>query len=224
MRQQKDDVEYKVLARGPSALPCEDAGVLRDYFNAGTSLQELSQTWASKDPRFCNVHPYFPGAALFPDLGLWCDGEMQPCLRNTVVGPRQACEQLHTACASVCIRVGWCGAGARVLRQDPLECLFQFVCSSNNHISRIHGMVERLCRDYGTPLPVVDEVAADGAREVTRSSVFVLHCDIGMQDNAKSEGRLQGCLAGEPEAFSEEWSWYSLTLCQSSFAWRPGRR
>ena len=43
-------------------------------------------------------------------------------------------------------------AGARVLRQDPVECLFQFICSSNNHISRIHGMVERLCRDYGTPL------------------------------------------------------------------------
>ncbi|KAJ9523721.1 hypothetical protein QJQ45_020143, partial [Haematococcus lacustris] len=26
---------------------------------------------------------------------------------------------------------------ARMLRQDPLECLFQFICSSNNHISRI---------------------------------------------------------------------------------------
>jgi len=43
-------------------------------------------------------------------------------------------------------------AGARVLRQDPVECLFEFICSSNNHISRIHGMVERLCRDYGTPI------------------------------------------------------------------------
>lgn len=33
-----------------------------------------------------------------------------------------------------------------------MECLFEFICSSNNHISRIHGMVERLCRDYGTPI------------------------------------------------------------------------
>ena len=44
--------------------------------------------------------------------------------------------------------------GARMLRQDPVECLFQFICSSNNHISRIHGMVERLCHAYGTPLPL----------------------------------------------------------------------
>ena len=42
--------------------------------------------------------------------------------------------------------------GCRMLRQDPAECLFSFICSSNNHISRIHGMVERLCAAYGTPL------------------------------------------------------------------------
>jgi len=45
--------------------------------------------------------------------------------------------------------------GARMLRQDPLECLFSFICSSNNHISRIHGMVERLCSTYGTSLGLV---------------------------------------------------------------------
>jgi len=42
--------------------------------------------------------------------------------------------------------------GARLLRQDPVECLFSFICSSNNHISRIHGMVSTLCRLYGTEL------------------------------------------------------------------------
>ncbi|ABP00063.1 predicted protein, partial [Ostreococcus lucimarinus CCE9901] len=35
--------------------------------------------------------------------------------------------------------------GARMLRQDPSECLFSFICSSNNHISRIHGMVNKMC-------------------------------------------------------------------------------
>lgn len=32
--------------------------------------------------------------------------------------------------------------GARVLRQDPFECLVQFICSSNNNIKRITGMVD----------------------------------------------------------------------------------
>ncbi|KAL3513661.1 hypothetical protein ACH5RR_026378 [Cinchona calisaya] len=32
--------------------------------------------------------------------------------------------------------------GARVLRQDPFECLIQFICSSNNNIGRITKMVD----------------------------------------------------------------------------------
>jgi N-glycosylase/DNA lyase len=32
--------------------------------------------------------------------------------------------------------------GARVLRQDPFECLVQFICSSNNNIKRITQMVD----------------------------------------------------------------------------------
>lgn len=35
-------------------------------------------------------------------------------------------------------------AGARLLRQPPLECVFQFICSSNNHIQRITTMVDYL--------------------------------------------------------------------------------
>ena len=50
--------------------------------------------------------------------------------------------------------------GCRMLRQDPAECLFSFICSSNNHISRIHGMVERLCAAYGTRLEPDARVAA----------------------------------------------------------------
>ena len=58
-----------------------------------------------------------------------------------------------------------------MLRQDPEECLFQFICSSNNHIKRIHGMVERLCRDYGTPLHVMP-----GAGKPRCSSSTWSHC------------------------------------------------
>ncbi|KAG7520577.1 N-glycosylase/DNA lyase [Solea senegalensis] len=47
--------------------------------------------------------------------------------------------------------------GVRMLRQDPTECLFSFICTSNNHISRIQGMVERLCQALGSPLCQVDQ-------------------------------------------------------------------
>lgn len=56
--------------------------------------------------------------------------------------------------------------GARTLRQDPSECLFSFICSSNNHISRIHGMVGKMCSRYGDALPVtMDDVARDDVEE-----------------------------------------------------------
>ena len=51
--------------------------------------------------------------------------------------------------------------GARMLRQDPVECLFSFICSSNNNISRIRGMVERLASAFGTRL----EPPAGGASQ-----------------------------------------------------------
>ncbi|XP_072328899.1 N-glycosylase/DNA lyase [Scyliorhinus torazame] len=46
--------------------------------------------------------------------------------------------------------------GVRILRQDPTECLFAFICTSNNHISRITGMIERLCQAYGKRLCKLD--------------------------------------------------------------------
>ena len=39
--------------------------------------------------------------------------------------------------------------GIRMLKQDPIETIFAFICSSNNNISRISQMVEKLCTYYG---------------------------------------------------------------------------
>lgn len=50
-------------------------------------------------------------------------------------------------------------SGVRMLRQDPTECLFSFICTSNNHISRIQGMIERLCQALGTHLCQLDETS-----------------------------------------------------------------
>ncbi|NXJ73826.1 OGG1 lyase, partial [Trogon melanurus] len=47
-------------------------------------------------------------------------------------------------------------AGVRVLRQDPIECLLSFICTSNNHISRITTMIERLCQAFGRHLCCLD--------------------------------------------------------------------
>ncbi|KAI5800663.1 DNA glycosylase [Pyronema domesticum] len=46
--------------------------------------------------------------------------------------------------------------GIRMLRQDPWENLVSFICSSNNNISRISGMVQGLCTEWGAPLGSVD--------------------------------------------------------------------
>ncbi|TMW66072.1 hypothetical protein Poli38472_003837 [Pythium oligandrum] len=39
--------------------------------------------------------------------------------------------------------------GLRIIRQDPVECLYAFICSSNNNILRITHMVNNLKKSYG---------------------------------------------------------------------------
>jgi 8-oxoguanine DNA glycosylase, N-terminal domain len=84
LRQLPSDVEWRVLARGPSADADGDAAALRDYLNLETSLTALAEGWAAADARFAALAPHLPGC--------------------------------------------------RMLRQDPVETLFSFICSSNNHI------------------------------------------------------------------------------------------
>jgi N-glycosylase/DNA lyase len=40
-------------------------------------------------------------------------------------------------------------SGLRLLRQDPNETIFSFICSSNNNIKRISKMVDSLAKNYG---------------------------------------------------------------------------
>ncbi|XP_031621247.1 N-glycosylase/DNA lyase [Contarinia nasturtii] len=47
----------------------------------------------------------------------------------------------------------------RQLNQDPVENLFSFICSQNNHISRISSLVEKLCKNYGPKICDLNGVA-----------------------------------------------------------------
>lgn len=42
--------------------------------------------------------------------------------------------------------------GFRILRQDPAENVFSFICATNNNIKRISQMINKLCRRYGNIL------------------------------------------------------------------------
>lgn len=46
--------------------------------------------------------------------------------------------------------------GIRILKQDVVENIFSFICSSNNHITRISSMVEKLARFYGEEICEVE--------------------------------------------------------------------
>lgn len=66
--------------------------------------------------------------------------------RHCCTGAGGGCERLR--------KVGECLPGMRVLRQDPLECLLSFICSSNNNVARIAGMIGRLREEFGSPMAV----------------------------------------------------------------------
>ena len=44
-------------------------------------------------------------------------------------------------------------AGLRVIRQDPVECLFSFLCTSAAPLYRIRRSIAHLCQEYGDPYP-----------------------------------------------------------------------
>ena len=72
--------------------------------------------------------------------------------------------QLHISCEKLVFdwsqkdrtiaNVSKAALGVRILKQDPVETLIAFICSSNNNIPRITSMVNKLCIHYGTLLGI----------------------------------------------------------------------
>lgn len=73
--------------------------------------------------------------------------------------------------------------GIRMLDQDPVENLVSFICSQNNNISRISGLVEKVCSNYGQKIaeyegttyynfPDIESLAKPGVSEKLRKLGF----------------------------------------------------
>ncbi|KAJ8925594.1 hypothetical protein NQ315_009434 [Exocentrus adspersus] len=73
--------------------------------------------------------------------------------------------------------------GIRILKQEVTENIFSFICSSNNHISRISSMVEKLANYYGEEIcelngekyysfPKVELLAQESVEEKLRTNKF----------------------------------------------------
>lgn len=62
------------------------------------------------------------------------------------------------------------GKGIHILRQNPLETVFSFLISQNNHIPRIKGIIERMCKGLGENMggyyafPTVEAMAGAGEK------------------------------------------------------------
>ncbi|KAG0333774.1 8-oxoguanine glycosylase ogg1 [Podila humilis] len=54
--------------------------------------------------------------------------------------------------------------GVRILRQDPVENLVCFICSSNNNIGRISQMATKISQEYGSPIMVPADDICDTPR------------------------------------------------------------
>jgi N-glycosylase/DNA lyase len=64
----------------------------------------------------------------------------------------EGCTRINDGLFILCLHA----LGVRVLRIDPIENLFSFICTSNNNIPRITQMIDSLCIEYGSKLTTVN--------------------------------------------------------------------
>jgi len=147
MRQAEQDVQYVVLGR---VVP-QQAGPGHDGKKSDphSGCKSDHNSWEEEDALVRDYFNLSPSGTISSNS---CPGARGSSL--TLLAEQWAAADKRFAAISPYF------PGARMLRQPPLECLFQFICSSNNHISRIAGMVERLCSSYGTALTLDPAILA----------------------------------------------------------------
>lgn len=141
--QRKDEEEPQAVS-DKQGSEMEAEVMLRNYFQLHVQLEDLYREWGAADPHFKKIADIFTGPCVFVN-------SLSSLLRNKTIVIRFLTDVLYVLCGI--------SPGVRILRQDPTECLFSFICTSNNHISRIQGMVERLCQALGSPLCQLDQTS-----------------------------------------------------------------
>jgi N-glycosylase/DNA lyase len=78
-------------------------------------------------------------------------------------------------------------AGLRLMRQEPHQCLFSFVCASNTNIPMIRRMLHSLTRKFGRPINVdrIEFFTFPSAADINRVSIDELRsCGLGYRSKA----------------------------------------
>lgn len=77
--------------------------------------------------------------------------------------------------------------GLRLMRQEPHQCLFSFVCASNTNIPMIRRMLYTLTRKFGRPVHVdgIEFFTFPSASDINRASIDELRaCGLGYRAKA----------------------------------------
>ena len=77
--------------------------------------------------------------------------------------------------------------GLRLMRQEPHQCLFSFVCASNTNIPMIRRMLQALTRKFGRPVKVdgIEFFTFPSAADINTASIDELRaCGLGYRAKA----------------------------------------
>lgn len=77
--------------------------------------------------------------------------------------------------------------GLRLMRQEPHQCLFSFVCASNTNIPMIRRMLNNMTRKFGRPAKVdgIEFFTFPSAADINRASMAELRaCGLGYRAKA----------------------------------------
>ncbi len=72
--------------------------------------------------------------------------------------------------------------GLRILRQDPVQCIFSFLCSSNNNIPRIRTILKNLSKKFGEKINIdnMDFYTFPSIQKICNASIQdLLSCGLG---------------------------------------------